>query len=877
MHISKALNTNKFCSKKRRYGARIEHLRTKFDIMYLSLNRKGDETMKRVNLISAIMLTFVFAGCAHYSEMSAARDTGREYLLGRFDQQICELESLVTVHPELGYSTERIVQEVIPSQGKGENVWEMRTKYEDPMAKIRLYGKKVKFPASREGINTWIATTDENIANLKSRLMSELAEREVAKRQNERSVEAPRQDKRLAKKNDLEGIAKINAVLSETYSSLKEIAEGDQYDIDMDSEYLTDGRGTYRKRAKELLARNPVCFSFGMACVDITEFFSYSPSVSNPWQIDFVSGLSEERKRTAMSAWERWINVSDYLTAIRERQQLVADAHKAVRLLAKKKNRFDDELAQFNAKTAEVYASLKEIAEGEQYDIKRYENYHYRTNTYKSDAISALGSGPVDLRGYFDYCPTEINPWHICLNNAGENHMLAAIVEWDGHVRGHGSKWIQEKLQLVTDAKAALKREAAAKAQREAQVKKLTADIERVNELLAEEYAKIKAIAEDEQYSVSVKYSSTVTYKSEAMYKLEKFDIKDKVCCWTDLDKSLVYGVLSFSAPGSGVWHVSIKGGVGEADLVRLSKTDLYACFQRALKEVHDLGEEAIAKIAEINAKAETAKQKLANFTEAEKYPMLSAVPNNLSLMKDITSGLSRDWVETYLAANKIDFSLDQSNTDRISASVNGREITFYFEENTLCSLFIQLPAPVALDMIKTKYANGEDVAVEIEESEPEMSISPFDTLESGVVPFRKVGTVSFMTKDGMRIKGYHTAFAGLVWINASGVAGLGFALSDANTQLEYFKLDENSNADVVLDADGRVVKCNTLGKRLLSALQNRARSEREKYNGDIWAIRLTDVALLNHCCDLQNAAKAAKAKQAEEEKKKADAAILDF
>ena len=125
-------------------------------------------------LTTVVLLSIMLAGCAQFAEMDEARDTGVTYLTGRFEEQICELEAFATAHPELGYSTEQIVKEVIPPKNTDEVAWEIRTKYETPNAKIRLYGKKVKVPASREGINAWICTTDENIANLKKKFEAKL-------------------------------------------------------------------------------------------------------------------------------------------------------------------------------------------------------------------------------------------------------------------------------------------------------------------------------------------------------------------------------------------------------------------------------------------------------------------------------------------------------------------------------------------------------------------------------------------------------------------------------------------------------------------------------------------------------------------------------
>ena len=113
--------------------------------------------IKRLSICCIVAM--LLAGCAQFAEMDEARDTGVTYLTGRFEEQICELEAFATAHPELNYTAERIVKEVVPSAKKDEVSFEFRTKYEAPNSKIRLYGKRVKFPITREGVNTWISTT----------------------------------------------------------------------------------------------------------------------------------------------------------------------------------------------------------------------------------------------------------------------------------------------------------------------------------------------------------------------------------------------------------------------------------------------------------------------------------------------------------------------------------------------------------------------------------------------------------------------------------------------------------------------------------------------------------------------------------------------
>lgn len=156
-------------------------------------------------LTAVVLASILLAGCAQFAEMDEAREAGKAYLTGRFEEQICELEAFATAHPELNYTAERIVKEVVPSAKKDAVSFEFRTKYEAPNSKIRLYGKKVKFPITREGVNTWIATIDGNIANLRTKIVSEKAAAD------ERAAEQERIAKEEAARREAERIAREKA------------------------------------------------------------------------------------------------------------------------------------------------------------------------------------------------------------------------------------------------------------------------------------------------------------------------------------------------------------------------------------------------------------------------------------------------------------------------------------------------------------------------------------------------------------------------------------------------------------------------------------------------------------------------------------------
>ena len=162
-------------------------------------------------LTTVVLASILLAGCAQFAEMEAAREAGSVYLTGRFDEQICELETMAAKSPELGYSTARIVQEVIPQRGSGTS-WILRTKYTPLQAKIRLYGSKVEYPTKKEDIDAWIKTVDDNIAKLKNKFRE--AEEEARRKEEER-IAKEKVAAEEARRKEEERIAKEKAAAEE--------------------------------------------------------------------------------------------------------------------------------------------------------------------------------------------------------------------------------------------------------------------------------------------------------------------------------------------------------------------------------------------------------------------------------------------------------------------------------------------------------------------------------------------------------------------------------------------------------------------------------------------------------------------------------------
>lgn len=142
-------------------------------------------------LTTVVLTSILLAGCAQFAEIQATRETGSAYLTGRFDEQICELEAIATKSPGLGYSTERIVQEVIPQRGSGVS-WILKTKQTPPQAKIRYYGSKVEYPTKKEELAAWMKAIDDNVAKLKDKINA--AAEEAKRKEEERVAEAKHQE-----------------------------------------------------------------------------------------------------------------------------------------------------------------------------------------------------------------------------------------------------------------------------------------------------------------------------------------------------------------------------------------------------------------------------------------------------------------------------------------------------------------------------------------------------------------------------------------------------------------------------------------------------------------------------------------------------------
>ena len=218
-------------------------------------------------LTTVVLASILLAGCAQFAEMEETRVAGNSYLTGRFYEQIGELETLAAKSPELGYSTARIVQEILPPKGSG-TAWVARTKY-----------SKIEYPMTKEEFNIWMNTIDGNIAKLKDKINA--AAEEAKRKEEERIAEAKRQEEALIANNRKEWeiwVATVNNRFCEVYQGLHSLSStempGDQFRvtvIDAVKAEMSTWQNIYNSLTNE----------YG---VDTSPYVA-SPNEENPWRV----------------------------------------------------------------------------------------------------------------------------------------------------------------------------------------------------------------------------------------------------------------------------------------------------------------------------------------------------------------------------------------------------------------------------------------------------------------------------------------------------------------------------------------------------------------------------------------------------------------
>lgn len=124
--------------------------------------------------LSALSSTVLFTGCESLNSMIAeldeSRDASKAYLLGPFDEKICEMEAMVAASPDINYTTKWMISEVLPPKGNGlTEKWDAALEASST-AKIRCLEKSISIPLSREGANAWTNAIETNLAVLKDRI-----------------------------------------------------------------------------------------------------------------------------------------------------------------------------------------------------------------------------------------------------------------------------------------------------------------------------------------------------------------------------------------------------------------------------------------------------------------------------------------------------------------------------------------------------------------------------------------------------------------------------------------------------------------------------------------------------------------------------------
>ena len=267
---------------------------------------------------------------------------------------------------------------------------------------------------------------------------------------------------------------------------------------------------------------------------------------------------------------------------------------------------------------------------------------------------------------------------------------------------------------------------------------------------------------------------------------------------------------------------------------------------------------------------------------ESEKFPLLSVQPKPQMLMKGIPSGASIKWVQGWLLANKIEHDepwIDKSNGN---ATIDGhfcnkdgikvRTVKFRFCDDALVTLSIRLEEkPTTPDDIEKKYLKEFGSTAKAERRKGDLKLYSH---QDNIMTWTRDDLIKVTTDDVGAVAMYKT-FAGLVMISESTAQGLVFAGTEE--KMRYMLFDKTSRADLVINADGSVIRCTKDGEILKAYAKDFLPSFAQEIDNRITEIEVWDMKLYNYMTEKEKKAKEAEAKAAEEAKKVEAAAALDF
>lgn len=754
--------------------------------------------MKRI--ISIVVVGLTIAGCGTLAEMEAAHEAGSAYLFGRFDEQICELEKMAAKSPQLRYPVPRIVHEVIPPkpQTKTGLLCIVRTEYAPPQAKIRFYGKRVECPATKEEVESWIKTIDDNIAKLKTKLISE--KDCIAKGEGNAASEQPNVQSGVSKKSSAVRLSEQSDVPPkemEVHGSLK----------------------------KEKLPIAQVKDMLPKFC----EVQGVDPSTVNvPRDIEVVE-LGYASKPYGL----RWSSAG-----IDHQRQIIAS-----NLLKELKGEIPSMVINMEKELTPVFSAIHtngvlnidwELC-GEMGD----KNYKYRKQLFVSRNDLLM------IEYERDKIKEELDGiTNICAEVNGKSFgPILSICGLDGEKRMVFNKEIfSDILENII--------------------------IERV-----------------EQYKKD--------YNSQTLndFKIKLNDFKQNF----PKDHHEMYVEEDWNY-GLGVCHFRHK-----------------TYYIKELVEFANQYAIATTIIAKEEEKA-AARRHLAveykNMPEAEKFPLMSVQPKPQMLMKDVPSGASAKWIEGWLADNNAEFGELEKETAHnwmyykltgTSPQYTGidvfkaifkeegkptRRVTFRFKESVLVGVNITMTGSIpSVDQLVEKYSRelGPNAKVERGNNGDPSAFSYATTSVEEVDYFRQVRWFAQdcfvnVANSDVNVRIEHQTFAGLIALSQSTLLMLN--LFGAEEQARYLEFDKDGKADLIVRADGSVIRCTSEGKtlkELIAGSSNLANYKRKVENVSAKVVKVEDRKLKSHFDAIRRSKEEAAQKAAEEAKKKAEAAALDF
>lgn len=313
------------------------------------------------------------------------------------------------------------------------------------------------------------------------------------------------------------------------------------------------------------------------------------------------------------------------------------------------------------------------------------------------------------------------------------------------------------------------------------------------------------------------------------------------------------------------------------------------------------------ARIAE---KERLAKEYM-NMTEEEKFPLLSVQPKPQILMKGVSSGASVKWVEGWLIANKAEprgvkeatfrdgllyynltgMALKDARQDMIFATFNEqgkptRNAIFYFNDGVLVGVNIVIEGSIpSVDQLIEKYSSelGGSVKVERGNKKDVRGFAYNAKTPDEIDYFNQVrwfvqDCFANVANSDVNVRIDYKVFAGLIALSQDTLAMLN--MLGVEEQVRYLEFGKDGKADLIVSADGSVLRCTSEGKTLKGWVAGASKLEnckRKVENVSDKVIKVEDKKLKAHFDAIERSKAEAARKAAEEAKKKADAAALDF